>query len=159
MVELHKHLSDTAIKLSVYSSILDFGLALSVAFIPKGGALGALVGIFTVAITYVTLVIIAMFFAAFVLKHKENVIKIYSFPLRREKAVPAKRILVQASTHALSEADERKAVLKVPQQLKYNDLAVQHVINSKNESFVRFNGIWYKSANGKFEQVARPDYE
>ena len=159
MAELHKHLSDTAIKLSVYSSVLDFGLALSVAFIPKGGALGALVDVFTNAITYATLIIVAMFIIAFVLKHKENVIKIYSFPVRSEKALPEKKISVRAAVHVLSDADERKAVLKVPQQLKYDDLTVQHVVNSKNESFVRFNGIWYKSYNGKFEQVARPDYE
>ena len=119
---------------------------------PKGGAPGALVDVFTTAITYVTLIIVAMFITAFVLKHKENVIKIYSFPVRREKALPEKKISVRATVHALSDADERKAVLKVPQQLKYDDLTVQHVVNSKNESFVRFNGIWYKSYNGKFER-------
>ncbi len=161
MAELHKHLSDTAIKLSVYSSILDFGLAMSVAFLQKnGGPFASLVNIFTIAITYITLLIVALFVAAFALKYRQNVVNIYTAVLAGQaKPKTFSKVKIYAEPSIPSQEDDRKAVMRVPSDLRVNDLAVQHVVNSRNESFVKFNGVWYKSDKNKFEKVARPDYE
>jgi hypothetical protein len=160
MTELHKHLSDTAIKLSVYSSVLDFGLAVSVAFLPKNGSFGFLISIFTSAITYVTLAIIALFIAAFVLKYKEKVVKIYTNTLlRQSKLNKWRKMTVYSAPNIPIQEDERKAVMRVPSNIRINDLAVQHVVNRKNESFIRFNGVWYKSDKNKFEKVSKPNYD
>lgn len=161
MAKLHKHLSDTAIRLSVYSSVLDFGLAISVAFIPRNGPLGFLTGTFTNALTYLTLAIIALFSTAFVLKHRERIVNI---PYTRLFSKPEKpglpgKIKIYAKPHIPTHVDERKAVMKVPSQVMINDLAVQHVTNQRNESFIKYNGVWYKAGENRFEQVARPEYD
>ena len=93
MVELHKKLSSTAIRLSVYSSVLDFGLTMSVLLLQKNelpaGMTNLLISIFDNAITYVTLLIIGLFVAAFFLKHQEKVISISpAYALSRLDAAP-----------------------------------------------------------------------
>lgn len=163
MAELHKKLSNTAIKLSVYSSVLDFGLTISVLLLQKNdlpaGITNMLINLFDNAITYVTLLIVGLFGAAFVMKYKENVIKIYTSAIASQKPEKANKIVVFAAPAHIRTEDDRKAIMRVPQQLGNNDLAVQRVVNDKNESFIRFNGVWYKTGDGRFEKVARPEYD
>ncbi len=164
MVELHKRLSSTAIKLSVYSSVLDFGLTMSVLLLQKNelpaGATNLLINIFDNAITYITLLIISLFAAAFILKHREKVIRISPTALleRQAKRQPVEKIKISAVPAELIEPDQRKAIIRIPAVLKQDDLSVERVVNSKNESFIRFNGMWYKSGEGRFERVTRPEY-
>lgn len=163
MVELHKTLSETAIRLSVYSSVLDFGLMMSVLmfqrnFLPAG-LTSSLIGLFDNAITYITVLIVGLFASAFILKHKEHVVKIYTNALYAPKMDFSKKIKVLSYLENPAVDNDRSAILKVPLALKMDDLALQHVVNSNNESFVRFNGVWYKTDKNGFEKVARPEYD
>ncbi|MCL5101234.1 MAG: hypothetical protein M1348_01320 [Candidatus Parvarchaeota archaeon] len=164
MAELHKKLSDTAIRLSVYSSVLDFGLTISVLLLQKNdlpaGVTGMLINMFDNAITYVTLLIVGLFGIAFVLKHKEHVVKIYNIAVTAPKKQDRlRKITVSAASLIPHEDDDRKAIMRVPVQLKRDDLPVERIVNARNESFIRFNGVWYKADDGRFEKVTRPDYE
>ncbi len=159
MATLHKKLSSTAIKLSVYSALLDFGLTLSVLLLNSkylpAGITGFLVNIFDNAITYLSLVIIAFFAAAFLLKYKERVVNVYLKGSNSQ--VKIKKIVVYKTTNAITEKQGHTAIIPKAASPEANAIA-QRFVNRKNESFIRFNGNWYKSENERFEKVSRPDY-
>lgn len=165
MKALHKTLSETAIRLSVYSTIFDFGLMLSVVLLQRKvfpiGLSSLFIGVFDDAITYLTLAIACLFAAAYVLKHKENVVKIYTnIKELKQETYPVKyqKMTIKTTPNRLME-EPQKAVMRIPASLSNNDDDfVQRVTNSRNESFIRLNGIWYKSERGKFERIAKPEY-
>ncbi len=163
MGEMHKRFYDAAVKLSIYSSILDFGLMLSVLgfqknYLPAAEG-GFFINLFDQAIAYVTLTIMALFVAALALKYKGDVVKIYT---RGSEKTPHKnagipKMMVYQIVNAKVDP-ETHTTIKLPPHLAHEELEIQRVVNSKSESFIKLNGIWYKYVNGRFEQTARPDY-
>ncbi len=159
MAILHKQISNTAIKLSVYSAVLDFGLTLSVILLNSKylpiKVTAYLVNIFDNAIAYLSLIIIAMFGIAFILKHKEHIVNLYTNTNYKPKNIL--KIKVYAYPKVISTA-QLQATIQQKHVPKDDDYTVQRVVNSRNESFIRFNGNWYKSNNDRFDRVFRPDY-
>ena len=157
--KFHSVLSSTAVKLSVYSSFLDFGLALSVFFLQRRllpvAMTSFLLNLFDTAIAYLTFAIIGLFLAAMVLRLRERVITI---TLHKHKAeqINIKRIKISLPIETFNDDKVKTAILKV--RPEDTNQEIQRVVAKNKQDFIKFNGVWYKVAKDKFDKVARPDY-
>ncbi|MCL4399324.1 hypothetical protein M1293_02345 [Candidatus Parvarchaeota archaeon] len=163
MEEWHKRLSNIAIKLSVYSSFLDFGLTVSVLLLQRKDipfvASSILVSIFDNAIAYLTVVIIAFFSAALVLKHRSKIIKIYVSKKKNVNVPKHDSIKVYMSSNNAPPAPKQLIVKQAGYILQRDSPLAQRVVNKRKDSFIKFNGIWYKASENKFDRVPRPEYD
>jgi hypothetical protein len=157
--KLHSILSSTAVRLSVYSAFLDFGLTLSV-FILQSHLLPAtlsksLLTLFDTAIEYLTFAIISLFISAMVLRARDRIVTIRPNKTTVQvKDLP--KLKVSLGQENLLAKSAKQGVIKVDSLDKlYN---VERVVNSKAQNFIRFNGVWYKVTKDKFDKVAKPDY-
>lgn len=167
MKELHKNLYDIAVKLSIYSSILDFGLAMSTTLLGQGflpaKTSSFLLIAFDDAITYVTFAIIGLFSTALFLKHKSRIINISVGELlqTKKKSISAPVIKVYEQPHETKA--EVKISIKSPENFVKKSVEPEgqllSIKNSKNESFLKINGVWYKAGSSRFERVSSPDYD
>ncbi|MBE5727990.1 hypothetical protein IHE51_01990 [Candidatus Parvarchaeota archaeon] len=168
MVEIHKKLHDIAIKLSVYSSILDFGLMLSAILVgykvfPKQLSY-TLLFVFTNAITYVTLMIVAFFLLAFVIKYRSKIINIDittrkqilpAFSRGKFAPIQVRKVKVYTVQNVVSSNSQPAKVMNVPSAA---DNKIQYVKN-KDELFVNLNGTWLAAERDKFLKVKKPYVE
>lgn len=156
--KFHSILSSTAIRLSVYSSFLDFGLTISVFLLQRHllplSTSSFLLSIFDDAIAYLTFAIITLFSAAIILRLKERIITIKTPSIQTPKKM--QKITVSLSHENTILSNSNKGIIKaaVPNQ----SYTVERVINHKNQDFIHFNGVWYKVAKDRFDKVPRPDY-
>ncbi len=163
MVKLHKKLSSTAVRLSVYSALLDFGLTVSV--LMKNKFLPAfLSNLFADAIAYLTVAIIVLFLLSFFLRSKEKIVNVYTTSTAKTNLPPHQTIPVSILERRHDEKPAIEAVVKVvPNTATSSDFEVQRFVNSKRQSFVKFNGLWYKyvrdQGSTNLERVRAPDYE
>ncbi len=162
MVKLHKHLFSTAVKLSVFSAFLDLGLTLSILF--KGSFLPAVLSnFFEEAITGLTVAIIALFVLSFFLKSHERIVNIY-VNKQQSRVMDVPKVAVTLSGKGL-EKPVVKAVIKGQKFSVANpdDMYIQRFVNSKKQSFMKVNGLWYKYVNNskgpEMERVRIPEYE
>ncbi len=158
--KFHSVLSSTAVKLSVYSSFLDFGLALSVLLLQKkllpAAETGFLLNLFDTAITYLTFAIVGLFLAAMILRLKERIITITPHKVDT-KVVNIKKLKVYTPSKDFKSENNKTAILRI-NPIDASNLEVQRVVNENKQNFIKFNGIWYRVNNEKFEKVARPEY-
>ncbi|MCW1301949.1 MAG: hypothetical protein OH316_02340 [Candidatus Parvarchaeota archaeon] len=168
MGEIHKRLHDLAIKLSVYSSILDFGLMLSVLLVgykvfPEQIS-SMLLSIFTRAITYITLTTITFFLLAFVIKNRSMIINIRTTPrrtvfslLNRGQFTPPVVRKVKVYTVGDKVADTAQPVrlsnVNPPREAKVN------YVRDDGKLFVNLNGVWLAAGKDRFLKVKRPYVE
>lgn len=157
--KFHSVLSSTAVKLSIYSSFLDFGLAISVFFLQRKllpvAMTSFLLNLFDTAIAYLTFAIIGLFLAAAALRFRERVITITPLMHKAEK-INIRKVKISLPKETFNDKKVKMAVLKVrPADL---DQEIQRVVTKNKQNFIKFNGVWYKVANDKFDKVARPDY-
>jgi hypothetical protein len=157
--KFHSVLSSTAVKLSVYSSFLDFGLAISVFFLQRKllpiAMTSFLLNLFDTAIAYLTFAIIGLFLAAMALKFKERVITIRPHKEHAQQ-VAIRKIKISLPKEKFNDDKPRTAVLKV--RPGDSNEEIQRIVSKGKQDFIKFNGIWYKVAKDKFDQVSRPDY-
>lgn len=158
--KFHSVLSSTAVRLSVYSSFLDFGLAVSVFFLQRkllpAAQTAFLLNLFDTAIAYLTFAIIGLFAAAMVLRLREAVVIINATPDPVRKT-GVKRIVVSVPPKNFKEENQKTGVLRVNAD-KFNHPEIQRVVTRNKQDFIKFNGIWYKVTKESFDKVPRPDY-
>ncbi len=167
MQELHKNLYNVAVKLSIYSSILDFGLAMSTALLGQGYLPGKtsafLITGFDYAITYVTFAILGLFTVALFLKHKSTIINIPVVEILQAKKKSVKTPIIRVLEQPQEKKAEVKIYIKSPENLvkrtPESEEQLLSIKNSKNESFLKINGVWYKAGSSRFERVPLPDYD
>ncbi|MCL4376737.1 hypothetical protein M1558_04585 [Candidatus Parvarchaeota archaeon] len=157
--KFHSVLSSTAVKLSVYSSFLDFGLAISVFFLQRKllpvTITSFLLNLFDTAIAYLTFAIIGLFLAAMALRFRERVITITPHTYKAQQ-VNVRKLKISLPKETFNEDRVRTAILKVrPEDANQQ---IQRIVTKNKQDFIKFNGIWYKVAKDKFDKVARPDY-
>ncbi len=164
-MEVHKRLYDTAVKLSVYSSFLDFGLAVSVVALQKNFLsflpVAALINFFDMAITYLTFAIIILFSMSLAIKYKNKIVDINTLPRKHSslEGVKTRRVTVSISRPP-EWANQQTAKVPgtfIPRETKKE--AFERFVNSKKETFLKINGTWYKTSKDSFKEVSRPDYE
>ncbi|MGC8516694.1 MAG: hypothetical protein ACP5MT_02255 [Candidatus Acidifodinimicrobium sp.] len=167
MDEMHKRLYDIAIKLSVYSSILDFGLMLSTLLLgykilPKALSYTLLL-VFTNAITYLTLAILALFSLAYIIKYRSKIININAstrkpivpfFSRRNLAAAPIRKVKV----YTLQGIGAKSSPVKIMNVPKPSEDKIQYVKN-KDALFVNLNGAWLAADRDKFLRVKKPYVE
>lgn len=163
-MEIHKRLYNTAVKLSVYSSFLDFGLAISVVALQKNFMpflpVPMLLNFFDTAIAYLTFTIISLFSLSLLLKYKNRIITItpLSSTESGKNTTAARKIQVAVVSNGVK-ADMPTA--RVPASFVEKETkkeAFERFVNSKTETFLRINGVWYKASKDAFSAVSRPDY-
>lgn len=168
MGEIHKRFHDLAIRLSIYSSILDFGLMLSALLVgyrifPKQFS-STLLFIFTNAIAYITLAIVVFFLLAFIMKNRARVvnIKITSyrpvFPLlNRGHFTPpsVRKVKVYTVDSWTGSAAQPAESVKIsyPSVLKRGRI---DYMKNNGEVFVNLNGTWLAAGKDRFLKVKRP---
>lgn len=157
--KFHSVLSSTAVKLSVYSSFLDFGLAISVFFLQRKllpiAMTSFLLNLFDTAIAYLTFAIIGLFLAAMALKFKERIVTIKPSNKNLQQA-SIRKVKISLSKESFNDNRPKAAVLKVVSGHPNNE--IERVVSKNKEDFIKFNGVWYRVAKDKFDQVTRPDY-
>ena len=156
--KFHSVLSSTAVRLSVYSSFLDFGLAISVFFLQRKllpvAMTSFLLNLFDTAIAYLTFAIIGLFLVAMALRFRERIITIT--PRYRMQNINIRKVKISLPRETFNENNVKTAVLKArPEDANQR---IQRVVTKNKQDFIRFNGVWYKVAKDKFDKVARPDY-
>lgn len=159
-MKAHERLYKTAIKLSVYSSVLDFGLMLSV-FLINSKVLpytfsSFLMGMFSTAISYITAAIIALFSLSFVLRMKQKIVVIKTQP-KETQHTEYKRIKVIATAPETTKPVVVRMSAPVANSASTPAPAIQRVVNN-GKSFVNFNGVWYAAGRDRFERVKSPTY-
>ena len=156
--KFHSVLSSTAVRLSVYSSFLDFGLTASVFLLQRNmlpiAVSSFLLKLFDYAIAYLTVAIIVLFSAAIVLKFKERVVTIKAPVSQRRKEITKLKVFAQHDN--LLSKNIKQGVVKVNNPSR--DYTVERIVNRNNQNFIRFNGVWYEVTKDKFDKVLRPDY-
>ncbi|MCL4373057.1 hypothetical protein M1384_03270 [Candidatus Parvarchaeota archaeon] len=157
--KFHSVLSSTAVKLSVYSSFLDFGLAISVFFLQRKllpfAMTSFLLNLFDTAIAYLTFAIIGLFLAAMALKFRERIITITPHAYKAQN-INVRKVKVSLPKENFNENRAKTAILKVKPEAANQQ--IQRVVTKNKQDFIKFNGVWYKVAKDKFDKVARPDY-
>ncbi|MGC8533374.1 MAG: hypothetical protein ACP5MV_01955 [Candidatus Parvarchaeum sp.] len=157
--KFHSVLSSTAVRLSVYSSFLDFGLAISVFFLQRKllpvAMTSFLLNLFDTAIAYLTFAIIGLFLAAMALRFRERVITITPHVYKPEK-INVRKVKISLPKEGFNEDKGKTAVLKLRPDSQNQE--IQRIVTRNKQDFIKFNGIWYKVAKDKFDKVARPDY-
>ena len=163
-MEIHKRLYDTAVKLSVYSSFLDFGLAISVVALQKNLIpflpVPMLLNFFDTAIAYLTFTIISLFSLSLLLKYKNRIITITPLSSTESSKNTTAVRKIQVSI-VPDEVEAYMPTAKVPAGLIGKETkkeAFERFVNSKTETFLRINGVWYKASKDAFSAVSRPDY-
>ena len=156
--KFHSFLSSTAVKLSVYSSFLDFGLAISVFFLQRKllpvAMASFLLNLFDTAIAYLTFSIIILFSAAMIIRFKDRIVNVKSST--NEKSTKVYKVVVSLARENPMVKAYNKGVIKGNSGIMPD--SVQRVVNKNNQNFIKFNGIWYKVDKDKFDKVARPEY-
>jgi hypothetical protein len=156
--KFHSVLSSTAVRLSVYSSFLDFGLAISVFFLQRKllpvAMTSFLLNLFDTAIAYLTFAIIGLFLAAMVLKFRERVIMVT--PHNNKAQINVRKVKVSFPKETFNENKAKTAVLKIRPEDAAQE--IQRIVSKNKQEFIKFNGVWYKVAKDKFDKVTRPDY-
>ena len=152
--KFHSVLSSTAVKLSVYSSFLDFGLAISVFFLQRKllpfAMTTFLLNLFDTAIAYLTFAIIGLFLAAMILRLRERIVTIT--PHANKKPVIIRKIKISLPKENFNDSKPKTVLLKVrPEDINQE---IQRVVAKNKQNFIKFNGVWYKVAKDKFDQVA-----
>ncbi len=157
--KFHSVLSSTAVRLSVYSSFLDFGLAVSVFFLQRKllpvAMTSFLLNLFDTAIAYLTFAIIGLFLAAMALRFKERVITITPH-MHKSEQITVRKIKISLPKETFNENKVKTAVLRVRPEDAAQE--IQRIVNKNKQDFIKFNGVWYRVAKDKFDKVARPDY-
>ncbi|MCL4376111.1 hypothetical protein M1558_01305 [Candidatus Parvarchaeota archaeon] len=157
--KFHSVLSSTAVKLSVYSSFLDFGLAISVFFLQRKllpvAMTSFLLNLFDTAIAYLTFAIIGLFLAAMALRFRERVITITPH-MHKSDQISVRKVKISLPKETFNENKATTAILKVRPEDTNQD--IQRIVTKNKQNFIKFNGVWYKVAKDKFDKVARPDY-
>ncbi len=156
-MKTHEHLYKAAIRLSVYSSILDFGLMLSV-FLINSKLLpytfsSFLMGAFSTGISYITAIIIGLFSVSFVLRTKQKIITIKAVPVEKKMSEnPKIKVIISGEQREI-----KPAVVKVKEEERSQLPFVQRVSNGER-SFLRINGLWYSAEKDRLERVKTPVY-
>jgi hypothetical protein len=119
--KVHSILSSTAVKLSVYSSFLDFGLTISVFLLQRKilpiAMSSFLLNLFDDAIAYLTFAIIFLFLAAVILRLKEQVIVI-SPKSNYTEHKQTKKLVVSIPQKSLREESIKTGIIKINTKLK-----------------------------------------
>ena len=155
--EFHSILYSTAVRLSVYSSFLDFGLTISVFFLQRKvlpiAISSFLLSLFDDAIAYLTFSIIILFSAAMIIRFKDRIVNVKSST--NEKSTKVYKVVVSLARENPMVKTYNKGVIRNSGIMPDS---VQRVVNKNNQNFIKFNGIWYKVDKDKFDKVARPEY-
>ncbi len=156
-MKAHEHLYKIAIKLSIYSSILDFGLMLSVFLLNSKivpySLSSFMTSTFSIGISYLTATIILLFSLSFLLRFKQKFVTI-DIKDTKPKYTPIK---VKVSIADEPKKEPSKVYIKQNVGINTNDEPIIQRVSNDNKSFVKVNGVWYLAGKDKFERIKLPN--